>query len=384
MPYGRRIHRVTVVGPSRGEMERVFGTNIVPIDPPMPSVVNLSDGNLTGVYDIDLDELSEFQRGSLAKHIADAEGISAVEAGRLLKQEGFTILADHCLMEEFTHEQLGSVRDLYRDRYTGRDPIHEAFVIASQITHFMLGRSWVQWNILAQSSHVEARLRFLRIKGEEHLSGFHRQDRLIGLADILFTLQRCRGFDRKLEELRALSPLRPMVHLEDLYAELEIAAMLVKNGSDIEFVGPTGLKESDFDLLIRSSAGTSYPAEVKCKREDTPGDALALRRTLRKAAQQLPRDSLGLAVVRIPEVWIQDQELSVKVVRTISKFVNGPTRLLAVVLVWEQWHRWIRDAHIRMQMVRAFVRSGISEESSKDIAALWHHPLLSLSYGTFF
>lgn len=245
MPYERREHRITVIGPSRGEVERLFGTNIVPIDPPVPSVVNLPGGNLTGLYSIDFVALSESQRGNLAKHIADGEGVSVAEAVRLLSEEGnFAIPVDHCLMEEFTHEQVGIIHNLYRDQHTERNPLLEVYIIASQIAHLMLGRSWVEQNILAQFSHAEPRVRFLRIKEEDNLSAFHRQERLIGLADILFTLQRCRGFDHKLEELRALSPSRPEVHLEDLYVELEIAAMSVKSGSEIEFGGQLGSRRT--------------------------------------------------------------------------------------------------------------------------------------------
>jgi hypothetical protein len=40
MPQGRRSHKVTVIGPSRDEVERIFGTNVAPIDPPVSNVAS--------------------------------------------------------------------------------------------------------------------------------------------------------------------------------------------------------------------------------------------------------------------------------------------------------------------------------------------------------
>ena len=89
-----------------------------------------------------------------------------------------------------------------------------------------------------------------------------------------------------------------------------------------QFVGRTGLKEHDFDLLVTAPSGTVYPIEVKCKRDETPGDALALRRTLRNAAKQLPKDPPGLVIARVPEVWFQDQDLRKKIFQVTSKYVT--------------------------------------------------------------
>jgi hypothetical protein len=247
----------------------------------------------------------------------------------------------------------------------------------------MLGRRWVEENILTQVNHPEPRMGFLHLPEENEFAGYRRQDRLISLADFLFTLQWCRGFERKLEELRALSPSRAEVHLEDLYAELEIAAMLVRNHNDVQFVGPTGLKEHDFDLLITASSGTSYPTEVKCKREETPGDPLALRRTLNKAAKQLPKASPGLVIARLPEGWYQEQELHKRIDRAVSKFVNGPTRLIGVILVWEEWVKTPHGMQARLLKYEPFVKAGVTEKFPQAVEELWRPPPLSLSFGTF-
>lgn len=383
MALKRRVHTVTVIGPMSDAYKRIIGTYIVPIDPPVVIGINQPDGSQLRAYLIDFKELSEPQRTNLANYIGQSDGLSEAEVSRLLGgEEGYAIPAEYCRMERYTHEQVGIMRDLYREQSAERRPQLEALRVARDITSSMLGRRWVEENILTQVNHPERRMGFLNLTENNEVDGYRRGDRLTSLADFLFTLQWCRGFERKLEELRALSPSRPEVHLEDLYIELEIAAMLVRNRNDVQFVGPTGLKEHDFDLFITAASETVYPTEVKCKRDETPGDALALRRTLNKAAKQLPKDPLGLVIARLPEVWYQDQGLHERVDRVMSKFVNGRTRLIGVVLVWEAWDKTPQGMWARLNY-EPFVKASIAEKIPQAVVELWRPPPLSLSYGRF-
>jgi hypothetical protein len=384
MALKRRVHRVTVIGPIGDAYKRIIGTNIVPIDPPGAIGVNLPDGNQLRVYSIDFQELSEPQRTNLANYIAQSDGLSEAEVRRLLRgEEGYAIPADYCLMERYTYEQVGTMRDLYREQSAERNPQLEALRVARDITSAMLGRHWVEQNITTQLNHPDPRMDFLNLRQGKEFDGYRRADRIIELADYLFTLQWCRGFDPKLGELRALSPSKPEVPLEDLYIELQIATMFVRNRNDVQFVGPTGLKEHDFDLLVTAPSGTVYPTEVKCKRDETPGDALALRRTLRNAAKQLPKDPPGLVIARVPEVWFQDQDLRKKIFQVTSKYVNGPTRLIGVVLVWEEWGKTPHGIAARLLKYELFVKVSIAEKIPQAVPELWRPPSLSLSYGTF-
>jgi hypothetical protein len=385
MSAGRRQHHVTVVGSHRGGTERLLGTNRVPVNLPVPNAVMMEDGDKTGVYSIDYEALSEEQKRSLAKHIENAEGVPHAEAVRLLREEAaFVVPAEDCLLEEFTHEQIGLVRDLCRELRPRGDWIEEMFIVAREIAYGFLGHKWVEENIGTQFHYSERRMEFLRLRAENDLDAYRRQDRLIELSDILFTLQYCNGFKGKITYLRALDRTKEQVHFEDLFIELEVANIFKKSGNAVEFVKPSGVKEQDYDLKVTTADDVSYAVEVKCKREGIPGNVKSLRLKLRQAAKQLPEKSQGLAVVRVPEDWTRDDRLGADIVRVLNRYINGGTRLTGVILIWEEWLKGPGSQATRLLKYRPFVRDNLEREVANSINSLFLCRGISLSFGTFF
>lgn len=145
MALKRRVHTVTVIGPMSDAYKRIIGTYIVPIDPPVVIGINQPDGSQLRAYLIDFKELSEPQRTNLANYIGQSDGLSEAEVSRLLGgEEGYAIPAEYCRMERYTHEQVGIMRDLYREQSAERRPQLEALRVARDITSSMLGRRWVE------------------------------------------------------------------------------------------------------------------------------------------------------------------------------------------------------------------------------------------------
>ena len=120
-----------------------------------------------------------------------------------------------------------------------------------------------------------------------------------------------------------------------------------------------------YDLLINSTNWNTY--------------FLTLNRFIKVTEGHPP----GLVIARVPEVWFQDQDLRKKIFQVTSKYVNGPTRLIGVVLVWEEWGKTPHGIAARLLKYEPFVKVSIAEKIPQAVLELWRPPSLSLSYGTF-
>jgi hypothetical protein len=163
--------------------------------------------------------------------------------------------------------------------------------------------------------------------------------RTVLLAESLFVLQNCEGFDLKTEELKKVSPTNPDIRLEDIVVELQIASMIVRRGHMVKFRCSSGMKRQDFDMEIYFKKATKISAEVKCKRDDTAVNVNNLRRTLYAAEKQLPTDNPSVVFVRITPNWIQYKNLAPELSRTLNNFFRNVSHVNSIILVWEEWSK---------------------------------------------
>ncbi len=340
-------YSVRIIGSLRDEWIVFFGTDIIPINPPIPIAVELPDTNsLTGVYLVDLEVFTDDQWQEVLQYPVTKLGLPLTETRDNTEPDLLGIPAEECIMQRVTLHQVDLIKEQYEHNLKGKfekqhlkgGKLIEAYVISQQIISFLLGYDWVNRNIAENVLGTsEKRMAYLRLDLSTEQKRYEHQDRLIDLADSLFLLQDCEGFDLKIEDLRNVTPTNPDVMLEDTVIELQIAKLLVKSGHKVTFVAPTGKKKNDFDLQIDFMGEVDIFAEIKCKREESPASANSLRNTLRKARSQLPEKSPSILFIRLPTNWTKDVEFVSRTDEVIADFFRNVSRVNAVIFVWEEW-----------------------------------------------
>ena len=331
----RNDYSVKIVGTKLRKLVQVLDSNTVPINPPIP---------LGGLFVIDIDMLSNDQREKLINFMAREYSLPVNEVERLLPERSLTIPAEECIMGYVTQHQIDLLREAFKqnatEAYNGiieRNVVTETFWLSIMIVTFMLGDEWRSRNITANLFTDDKRMGYLlpRLKTEDEI--YEHQFRMLLLADSLFSLQNCKGFNMKIEDLQQVSPTNLDVRLEDIVIELQIASMLVRSGHGVRFRRPSRIERQDFDIEIDFRKSSNIFAEIKCKRDETTVNINNLRRTLYKAEKQLPTTNAGILFVRIPTNWIKYKNLAPDVDKVLRNFFNKISHVNAVVFVWEEW-----------------------------------------------
>lgn len=153
--------------------------------------------------------------------------------------------------------------------------------------------------------------------------------RVIRLSDALFTVSReIAGFDRLRQRFLKRKDTRA------LFAEAEIASLLIHNGCSVQIVGESGVRGQDFDLLV-TARGVSVSVEVTA----IEGGALSARTILNKLngkRDQVPANRPAVLYIRVPETWMRNYTSAFLVFNeAIKRFMRSSRRFNAIVLVWE-------------------------------------------------
>jgi hypothetical protein len=247
-------------------------------------------------------------------------------------------------MDRISQHQIDLMRELFKKNAIAvskgtikADALTEAYWLSMMIITFMLGEEWRTRNISDNLFADETRVNYLRLGLQTENERYEHQFRMNLLADCLFLLQDCEGFDLKIEALQQVSPTNPQVKLEDIIVELQIAGMLVRSGHEVKFRPRSGVERQDFDEEICFHKESNINAEVKCKRDDTAVDVNNLRRSLYRAEKQLPTTCPGVVFARIPTDWLSYQQLEPEVATTLRNFFRNVSHVNAVVFIWEEW-----------------------------------------------
>jgi len=338
-------YTVTITNLRCQKLVEVLGTNTVPISPPIP----VSSPNGGGAFLIHLDMLSDNQLKRLIRHISNTESLPIQDIEERINSYDLAIPAEDCIMRHITQYQVDLMSEMFRQNafevYGGKikvDAVSEVMWLSIMISTLMLGKDWVDQNIttnLFSGDKTPKRIDYLRPRPETERERYEHQSRMSLFADSLFLLQNCEGFDLKIEELQRVSPENPEVWFEDIFVELQIASMLVRNGHEVKFQSRSGIKSQDFDIEIKVGDNKSIFAEIECKREKTLVKTNSLRRTLYKAEKQLPTNNPSVVFVRIPTDWVEYENLAQEVDRVLRNFFRNVVHINAVVLIWEEWIR---------------------------------------------
>lgn len=389
-------YTVKLVGSSAREWIEVLGTDIVHIDPPIPQVIELPDGSSLMTYFLDLNKLTPNQKSRLFQYLIGKYSSPIENIKEQFDTSGLFVPEEACVMPRITEKQVnmmrGIVKDYYEELHRTCDALLEALSLSVKILRMMLGHNWWAKNIKSMISVSDPRLAYLRPSLENEQQQYEAQDRMIDLADSLFLLQHCEGFESRLETLRELSNEKPKVLLEDIAIEFNVAKKILRNGHSIKFIKPSGVKGNDFDLEIKFQKETEIYAEVKCKRENIAINVDSLRRVLYDAEKQLPRTTPSIVFVRLPTKWITDTDFVSRIDRVIFNYFRNVLHVNAVVFVWEEWVNASGNRKANLQKFRLMLHPSpkypLNDLDKQLIIPMNNYPqtigtFMSLSFGRF-
>jgi hypothetical protein len=207
--------------------------------------------------------------------------------------------------------------------------------MATEYLRAFVDNEWTNQMVFGEHSTVARSNRpgraFMRAEAAEAGEAYRNQQRALRIAELLFNLQDVEGIDAKIEELRS-------GNVESTYAELEAGEFLLRRAVQFRYIAPSGTKGSDYDAEIPLSERANVNCEMKCKVEGTDVGEGAVRNSLQAARKQLPPGEPGLVFLKAPEAWVHQPETVQVMARTIDAFLRSTSRVVAVVLRWEEQH----------------------------------------------
>jgi hypothetical protein len=155
-------------------------------------------------------------------------------------------------------------------------------------------------------------------------------DRLINIAETIYNAQKVEGIKDKIRLLKNED-------VESILAELEGIQLILASSRKFKIINPSGIKGEDYEAEIYLEDGTPVACEMKCKFEETNFSEATLRRTITKAAEQLPKDRCGAVFIKLPELWKKTADLDNQILASVEEAFNHTKTVSVVVFHWETW-----------------------------------------------
>lgn len=191
------------------------------------------------------------------------------------------------------------------------------------------GTRWVSDHILDRNPHIPYWGGGPENKGHD----MRFLIRVIELGELLYNLQRVPGVHKIFQRL-----VLDVEKTEDTILELEGLRLLVLAGLPFRLV-QTSEPGRRHECDIKIDEETVASCEMKCKIESTGFSTATVENTLEKARKQLPKNSCGIILMKIPIRWGADQENHRKIFETIGRFFTKTTRVAEVILYeWGYWN----------------------------------------------
>ena len=271
---------------------------------------------------------------------------------------------------------LNSLKDWGRsisDRHPDGKPNVEfvAFGIAVEYLRAVVGNEWTNQMVFPQHrdlSHANRQGRvFMKTDENEIEQRVRNQDRTLRIAELLFNLQCVAGIDGRLDALRR-------GNVEAIYTELEVGKFLLRQAVSFKYVDEVGVKGLDYDGQIFLHNNERVNCEMKCKIESTELSEGAIRNALDTARKQLPPSEQGIIFLKIPESWVHEVNIGTLLLTTINDFLRGTSRVIAVILYWEEVYLQAgKSAAIvanKYRIERGIVPKNVSHEVQKMLDQL--------------
>lgn len=197
------------------------------------------------------------------------------------------------------------------------------------IAHF-LGKPWVGRHVMYGAAYSG----YLTNKSE-HVSedGFARNEthfeRVLQLADNMLNLQDIDGFGECLDRLFS-------GQIEPTMTELDFGMFMRMQGTKFRYVVTSGVKQQDYDVELTYPDGTIACAEAKCKLDGGAFTESGFLKTLKEARKQLPKDKPGVAFLKIPQEWVDEESGEIRGHSDAKSLLDGyfrtTKRIVCVVL----------------------------------------------------
>jgi hypothetical protein len=149
--------------------------------------------------------------------------------------------------------------------------------------------------------------------------------RVTTLGEMLLNLQDVSGF-------RGCLRLLADGKIEAAFAELEVARFLSMCGVKFSFNERLGRPKTDYDLNVVFKNGENGCAETKCKSEDTPLSENTIFNSLHDARKQLPNDRPAAIFIKVPEIWLGEQEFRKHINAAVKRFLQETRTVVAIEL----------------------------------------------------
>lgn len=240
-------------------------------------------------------------------------------------------------MKRTTTDSLRGCASFLRERHPSGVPDADfvTFGMATEYLRAFVDNEWTNQMVFGEHPTVARSNRagraFMRAEPAATDDRYRNQQRTLRIAELLFNLQDVEGIDARLEELRS-------GNVEPTYSELEAGAFLLQRAVRFRYIKSSGTKGADYDAEIPLADAAKVNCEMKCKVEGTDLGEGAVRNPLQTARKQLPPGEPGLVFLKVPEAWVYQPETAQVVPTTIDAFLRGTSRVVAVVLRWEEQH----------------------------------------------
>ena len=165
------------------------------------------------------------------------------------------------------------------------------------LDHF-LGEPWLRDHVLYGCTYPGYLAMNPTMVDEDYGIDKAHTQRVLQLAEALFNLQGAPGLDQCLDRL-----FRGQI--ESTMAELDFGMFMRIQGTDFQYVTPSGVKGQDYDVEILYPGGQIACGDIKCKLDGSAFTRRGLFNTLKKTRCQLPADRPGIAFVKVPQEWVE-------------------------------------------------------------------------------
>lgn len=233
-------------------------------------------------------------------------------------------------MENISSDQLKIMVQTIKRIYHDKNEDFYKMRLSIDLLRIYLGNDWVNITVFNKNldnymKHLGAR-EFLRSSS----NGFQWKERVRRLAERLYNLQKIKNMDRIIEDIK-------QGNFESRFAEIEGATHIYRSDIFFEFVKPINQKRQDFDIRILTNPKIN--CEVKHKLENIKRDkktiVKSIKKTLRKAREQVPLNEPSLFIIKIPEEWDKKDPYIINGLEEFFKEKDSEN-VVAIILRWEQ------------------------------------------------
>jgi hypothetical protein len=201
----------------------------------------------------------------------------------------------------------------------------QIFTLAASIIRHFFGQQWYEVHIIQDAANSRP-AGFLRLDFSSDFERERKTARFLDFAEMLFNLQHIDGFDDRIDQMRT-------GQIEATFAEFDFARFLYLHDIAFRFVEASGVKGEDYDCAIQYADGREACADAKCRLEGTELRPETIRNSLNKArTNNLPADKPGIVFVKVPQDWLEQQEVRIGIRDVVKSFLRNTERIVSVVV----------------------------------------------------